>query len=65
MDMAAGREPLTKDRRKEVFLALVEAQDRALGTELARRLVASRFNVSEAQVRQIEDEGLEHDWPPL
>jgi DNA-directed RNA polymerase sigma subunit (sigma70/sigma32) len=28
-------------------------------------VVAKRFEVSEAEVRQIEREGLEHLWPPL
>jgi hypothetical protein len=28
-------------------------------------LVAQRFGVGEAQVRRIEREGLDNDWPPL
>ena len=65
MDMAAGREPLTKDRRKEVFLALVEAQDRAATVAGSRAEVAERFRLSEQQVRRIEQEGLDAGWPPL
>ena len=58
-------EPLPEDRRKEIFLALVDAQDQELGTVRARRLIATRFNISENQVRQIEEEGLDQQWPPL
>jgi hypothetical protein len=31
----------------------------------SRRAIAERFGVSEAQVRTIEREGLDGDWPPL
>ena len=56
---------LPEERRKEIFAALVEAQDRAAGVAQSRQLVAEQFGVSEAQVRAIESEGLEHEWPPL
>ncbi len=65
MDMAAGREPLTKGRRKEVFLALVEAQDRGLSVAQSRREVAARFGITQARLARIEQEGLDHGWPPL
>jgi hypothetical protein len=59
-------------RRKEIFLALVEAQDRlvaaqdqGVGVARSRRLVAERFSVPESLVRAIEEEGLDHEWPPL
>ena len=58
-------EPLPEPRRKEIFLALVEAQDRGMSPAESKKLVAWRFAVSEGQVRQIEREGLDHDWPPL
>ena len=60
-----SEEPLPEPRRKELFLALVEAQDRGMSPAESRKLVAWRFAVSEGQVRQIEREGLDHDWPPL
>jgi len=31
----------------------------------SRKLVAERFDVSEQDVRRIEQEGLDHGWPPL
>ncbi len=51
--------------RKEIFLALVEAQDRNMTVEQSRKEVAERFGVSESQVRTIEREGLDEGWPPL
>jgi hypothetical protein len=65
--MAQGQpeEPLSQERRKEIFLALVEAQDRELGVAESRKVIAAQFGVSEAQIRQIEREGLEGQWPPL
>ena len=58
-------EPLPEPRRKEIFLALVEAQDRKMSPAASRKLVAGRFGVSEGQVREIEEEGLDKEWPPL
>jgi len=52
-------------RRKEIFQALVEAQDQEMTVPQSRQLVAQRFGITEAQVRQIEREGLDNDWPPL
>ncbi len=52
-------------RRKEIFLALVETQDQDVGVVRSRQLVAQRFGVTEQQVRQIEQEGLDQEWPPL
>lgn len=52
-------------RRKEIFLALVEAQDQEVGVARSRRLIAERFSVAESLVRAIEEEGLDHEWPPL
>jgi hypothetical protein len=51
--------------RMEVFRALVEAQDQELGTVRSRQLVADRFGVTENEVRRIEEEGLQQEWPPL
>ena len=57
--------PLPEPRQKEIFLALVEAQDQGMSPAGSRKAVAERFGVSEGQVRQIEREGLDKDWPPL
>jgi hypothetical protein len=49
----------------EIFQALVEAQDQEMTVPQSRRTVAERFNITENQVRQIENEGLDRQWPPL
>jgi hypothetical protein len=56
---------LPEDRRREIFLALVEAQDHEMTVSQSREAVAARFGVSEGQVRKIEREGLDNNWPPL
>jgi len=56
---------LSENRRKEIFFALVEAQDQRMDVAGSRRLIVERFGVSENQVRQIEREGMDNQWPPL
>jgi hypothetical protein len=56
---------LPEERRKEIFQALVEAQDQEMTVARSREAVAERFGVSEAEVRRIEREGLDGLWPPL
>jgi len=58
-------EQLSEDRRKEIFLALVDAQDHEMSVAQSRNLMAQRFGVNENQVRLIEREGMELQWPPL
>ena len=58
-------EQLSEDRRKENFLALVDAQDHEMDVAQSRSFVVQRFNVSESRVRQIEREGMDSRWPPL
>jgi DNA-directed RNA polymerase sigma subunit (sigma70/sigma32) len=61
--MAESR--LSKDQRKEIFAALVQAQDQDMSVEQSRQTVANQFGITESLVRQIEREGLDEDWPPL
>jgi hypothetical protein len=56
---------LPEERRKEIFLALVDAQDHDMSVAQSRKMIADKFGLSEGQVRQIEREGLEQEWPPL
>ena len=57
---------LTIQERKEIFHALVTTQDLGLMT-VAQSLqhIMKQYDITEAQLRQIEDEGLEKEWPPL
>ena len=57
---------LKEEHRRDVFRALVEAEDfQDMPRPQAHRLIARRFGLSETQVRQIEREGMERLWPPL
>ncbi len=51
--------------RREVFLALVEAQDRGAPVAESREQTAARFGLTAEQVRLIEREGMDNGWPPL
>jgi transcription elongation GreA/GreB family factor len=63
-EMRAKR--LTVAERKEIFHTLVVAQDNGdLSVSESRQQVTKQYEITEAQLRQIEDEGLEKEWPPL
>ena len=63
--MAQKEMSLPEDRRKEIFAALVDAQDHEMTVAQSRKLIAERFGLQENQVRDIEREGLDNQWPPL
>jgi hypothetical protein len=57
---------LTLQQKKEIFHNLVDTQDTGLWTVAqSREKVARDFEITDAQLRQIEEEGLEKEWPPL
>jgi hypothetical protein len=56
---------LPEPRRKEIFRALVEAQDRGVSVAESRKLIAEQFAVSEDEVKRVERQGLDERWPPL
>jgi hypothetical protein len=58
-------EKLSEERRKEIFAALVEAQDSDMGVPQSRKAIAERFELTDAQLKQIEREGVDEQWPPL
>jgi hypothetical protein len=58
-------EQISEDRRKEIFAALVEAQDGKVDVARSRQLIAFRFGLNETQIEQIEKQGIESNWPPL
>jgi hypothetical protein len=59
------KEPLSETRRKEIFLALVDAQDQKMDVAQSRKLMVERFGITEKEVRQIERDGVDNQWPPL
>ena len=66
---------LSIQERKEIFHALVSTQDAEHNTGRAAspadavrksyELVQEKFAISRDQLRQIEDEGVDKEWPPL
>jgi hypothetical protein len=65
MESQAADDQHAEVLRKTVFLALVEAQDHGMDVVQSRKLMVERFNVTDAQLREIEREGLDRQWPPL
>jgi hypothetical protein len=56
---------LTLQQRREIFHDLVLTQDVVPNVPHSRQIVTKKFEITEAQLRQIEEEGLEKEWPPL
>jgi hypothetical protein len=57
---------LTVQERREIFHALVTTQDMGLmSVPQSRQHVTKQFDITEAQLREIEEEGLDKEWPPL
>jgi hypothetical protein len=48
-----------------IFRALVQAQDCGASVYQSRQEVAERLGITDSVLRRIEQEGVEHDWPPL
>lgn len=65
MDQPPPAETITVDRRRAAFRALVEDQDAGVSVAASRTDVARRFALTEDEVRAIEQEGIEAQWPPL
>ncbi len=56
---------LTVQERKAIFRALVTAQDDLRNVRESYTKVTAHYEISEEQLRMIEDEGVENEWPPL
>ena len=59
--MASSIVPI--ERRREVFAAIVAAQDAGQTVAESHESVAEAFGVTKAQVKAIEKEGLAAEWP--
>jgi ribonuclease HII len=57
---------LTTQQRQEIFRNLVMTQDLGIMTvsESVQHII-KQYDITEAQMRQIEDEGIDKEWPPL
>jgi hypothetical protein len=56
---------LTVEQRREIFHALVTTQDSIRDVPKSRQIIQKRFGITETVLRQIEEEGIEREWPPL
>lgn len=53
------------EQRQMIFRAVVEAQDGGMPVASSRAEAMRQFSITEEQVKEIEREGLAHQWPPL
>jgi hypothetical protein len=56
---------LTETRRRSIFADLVAAQDEGLDVPCSRELVACQHVVALDEVKGVEREGIDKQWPPL
>jgi hypothetical protein len=57
---------LTVAQKKDIFRALVIRQDEGdLSVGDSVKQVCEAFKITEHQLRQIQEEGINKDWPPL
>jgi hypothetical protein len=56
---------LSLQQRRDIFRDLVATQDLGMPVRRSYQIVTEKFEISDAQLRQIEDEGLDKEWPPL
>jgi hypothetical protein len=56
---------LPEDRRREIFLTLVQAQDGGTAVAQSREATARQYGVTPQVVKAVEREGLDSGWPPL
>ncbi len=65
MTQSREAQDLPIEQRQTIFRTLVEIQDTGMAVLPARIEITKRFSVTDAQIKEIEREGLEKQWPPL
>lgn len=55
----------TVEQRQAIFHALLDAQDAGASVPQSRADVAKQFAVTVDEVKKIEKEGIDAQWPPL
>ncbi len=63
--MAVTTKHLNEQERKAIFRALVTAQDELHNVRESYEKVTEHYEISAEQLRLIEEEGLDNEWPPL
>jgi hypothetical protein len=56
---------LTPQQKQEIFHVLVTTQDVVTNVPKSRQMVTERFEITDKQLREIEEEGIDKEWPPL
>lgn len=57
---------LTVGQKKEIFRSLVAVQDQGdMTVPDSMKHVCQLFGITDHQLRQIQDEGINKEWPPL
>jgi hypothetical protein len=56
---------LTLQQRRDIFRDLVATQDLGMPVRRSYQIITEKYDINDVQLRQIEDEGLEKEWPPL
>jgi hypothetical protein len=56
---------LTLQQRRDIFRDLVATQDLGMPVRRSYQIITEKYEITDVQLRQIEDEGLEKEWPPL
>ncbi len=56
---------LSLDVKRAIFRDLVLAQDQQQSVRQSRQAVITEYGISESDLLQIEEEGIEKGWPPL
>jgi hypothetical protein len=54
-----------KEKRQEVFEALVGLQDEGMSLTKSREVICKRFALTSTALMDIEREGITEEWPPL
>jgi hypothetical protein len=62
--MTSGRR-LSTEEKMEIFSHLVATQDAGESVRKSYETVTEHFAISEEQLKVIEKEGLDNEWPPL
>ncbi len=56
---------LPEPLRRTIFAAIVAAQDAGASVPDSRAIVAKKHGIDVDEVKRIEREGLDAEWPPL
>ena len=56
---------LAKARRRAIFAELVSTQDLGVDVAQSRAFVSAQHAVAIDEVKQVEREGIDKQWPPL